>query len=340
MEFPSCSSTRLRPYSVTTVFARRSGARRVAIAVFVMAAMISTGANRAVAQSGQEAIFLLLPVGARAVGMGEAVVAQRGGSDMLWWNPSAIAGNGPADHEIALHHSTTVVGQGNALAIVWPGQGRSSFGLALNVLDLGQQTLTDDQGNSVGVASPTDFSVAATYAVAPVSWLSMGFTAKHVEAAIPCSGVCSGLGIASSQSNAVDLGIQIRPSVPLTLGAAARNLGVASAAGRPARLDVGADYLVLALERGPDKVEVHGAASLVSTVKLDSTTARFGTDIIVDEKLHVRAGYIRDQANGSGGAIGVGLQSGKLVFDIGRTYGGLTGTNDRPPTYFSLRYLW
>ena len=332
------------------------------------------------AQSGQEGIFLLLPMGARAVGMGEAVVAQRGGSDMLWWNPAAIArttsasssGNSTAsanasgiapgiapgdatavaadsaqpvlrepDHEIALHHSTTVVGQGNALAIVWPGANGSAFGVSLNVLDLGQQTLTDETGHSIGVATPTDYSVAASYAAAPANWLTIGLTAKHVEAGIPCSGVCSGLGIASSRSNGIDVGIQLRPSaLPLTIGAAARNLGIAGAAGRPGRLDVGADYAVVAFARGNDRVEVHGAASLVSTVHMDSTTSRFGTDVIVDERLHVRAGYIRDPVNGSGAAIGVGLQSGKLVFDIGRTYGGLTGTNDKPPTYFSLRYLW
>jgi len=293
------------------------------------------------AQSGQEGIFLLLPVGARAVGMGEAVVAQRGGSDLLWWNPSGIVGNGPQSHEIALHHSTTVVGQGNALAFVWPADKKTAFGLLVNVLDLGQQTLTDDQGNSIGVASPTDYSVAASYAVAPAPWLALGVTAKHVEAGIPCSGVCSGLGIASSRSNGFDIGMQFRPdAIPLTLAAAARNLGIAGAAGRPGRIDLGADYKVMAFARGNDSVEVHGAADLVSTVKMDSTTARLGTDIVVDQRLHVRAGYIRDPVNGSGGAIGVGLQSGKLVFDIGRTYGGLTGTNDKPPTYFSLRYLW
>ncbi|MEO7218452.1 MAG: hypothetical protein ABI026_09685 [Gemmatimonadaceae bacterium] len=293
------------------------------------------------AQSGQEGIFLLLPVGARAVGMGEAVVAQRGGSDMLWWNPAAVAGNGETDHEIALHHSTTVVGQGNALAILWPLQKRSAFGFAINVLDLGQQTLTDDQGQGIGVATPTDYSLGVTYAVMPISWLTFGATLKHVEAGIPCSGVCSGLGLESSRSNGGDVGIQIRPvGRPLTVGVAARNLGIAGATGRPGRLDVGADYMVVAFARGDDTVEVHGAASLIGTVRMDSTSSRFGTDVVVDQKLHVRAGYIRDPANGSGGAIGVGLQSGKLVFDIGRTYGGLTGTNDKPPTYFSLRYLW
>jgi hypothetical protein len=233
------------------------------------------------------------------------------------------------------------VGQGNALAVLWPVKNRSTLGFAINVLDLGQQTLTDDQGASIGVATPTDYSVGVTYAIVPVSWLSVGATAKHVEAGIPCSGACSGLGLTSSRSNGMDIGLQFRPGmIPLTIGAAARNLGIAGAAGRPGRLDIGADYAVVAFERGDDRVEVHGAASLVSTTGFDSTTARFGTDIVVDERLHVRGGYIRDAVNGSGGAIGVGLQSGKLVFDIGRTYGGLTGTNDKPPTYFSLRYLW
>ncbi len=236
---------------------------------------------------------------------------------------------------------TTVVGQGNALALVWPGASRSAFGLAINVLDLGQQTLTDDQGASIGVANPTDYSIAATYAIAPFSWLALGATAKHVEAGIPCSGECSGLGIASSHSNGFDLGVQFRPdAIPLTVAAAGRNLGIGGPSGRPGRLDFGADYKVVAFQRGADRVEVHGAADLVSTVNMDSTTARVGTDVVVDEKLHVRAGYIRDPVNGSGGAIGVGLQSGKLVFDLGRTYGGLTATNDKPPTYFSLRYLW
>lgn len=318
------------------------GAGTTVAAIAALAVSVAAASPRTLsAQSGQEGIFLLLPVGARAVGMGEAVVAQRGGSDMLWWNPAAIVGNGPNAHEVALHHSTTVVGQGNALAMVWPTDNRTAFGLMVNVLDLGQQTLTDDQGNSIGVASPTDYSIAASYAVAPARWLALGVTAKHVEAGIPCSGVCSGLSTASSRSNGVDVGLQFRPdAIPLTLAAAARNLGIAGVAGRPGRIDVGADYKVVAFGRGNDSVEVHGAADLVSTVNMDSTTARLGTDIVVDERLHVRAGYIRDPVNGSGGAIGVGLQSGKLVFDIGRTYGGLTGTNDKPPTYFSLRYLW
>ena len=41
---------------------------------------------------GQEvkegAPFLLIPVGARAVGQGQAVVASRLGPEAIWWNPA------------------------------------------------------------------------------------------------------------------------------------------------------------------------------------------------------------------------------------------------------------
>ena len=34
--------------------------------------------------------FLLIPVGARAVGQGQAVVASRLGPEAIWWNPASL----------------------------------------------------------------------------------------------------------------------------------------------------------------------------------------------------------------------------------------------------------
>lgn len=316
-------------------------ARRAAVAVAAVgAALVFTTAPAAArAQGGAEGVFLLLPVGARAVGMGEAVVAEQGGSDALWWNPAAVAAS--AKHEIAIHHSETVVGQGNALAAVLPVTHVGTFGLSLDVLDLGRQTATDEQGQPQGVISPTDFEYGVTYAAAPVRALALGATIKHVEARINCSGLCTNLPAGGSSANGADLGAQIRPvGSPLTVGFAARNLGVGKGDVRPARLDAGADYRVPLPPQYAELVDIHAAAGLVTTTRFDSATARVGTDITLEQRLHVRAGYIRDPANGSGGAVGVGLSSGKLVFDLARTFGGLSANGDKPPTYFSLRYLW
>lgn len=313
-------------------------ARRAAVAVAAGAAL-ALAASEAQGQGGSEGVFLLLPVGARAVGMGEAVVAQQGGSDALWWNPAAVAG--AAKREIAIHHSETVVGQGNALAAVLPFTHVGTFGVSLNVLDLGRQSATDEQGQIQGVISPTDFEYGLTYAAAPIPMLALGATIKHVEARINCSGLCANLPAGGSSANGADVGAQVRPvGSPLTIGLAARNLGVGKGSVRPTRLDAGADYRVPLPPQYADLVDIHAAAGVVTTSQFDSATARVGTDITLEQRLHVRAGYIHDAANGSGGAVGVGLSSGKLVFDLARTFGGLSANGDKPPTYFSLRYLW
>lgn len=326
---------------VTSRCSRAVNAASGFVALLLSAAVVLP--RPAHAQTGAEGLFLLLPVGARAVGMGETVVAQRGGSDALWWNPAAIADTG--EHEAAIHHSQTAPGQGNALALVLPVRGMGAIGFSLNVLDLGQQSATDDQGLTIGVITPTDFAVGLTYAVAPVPLLALGLTIKHVEATIRCSGVCTNLPIAGSAANGADLGAQLRfTDVPITLGVAARNLGIGGVGGgnmSPARFDIGGDYRIEAIERRTSHVQVHAALGVVTTTSLDSASARVGTDVIVDQRLHVRAGYIRDPSNDSHGSLGVGLSSGKLVFDIARTFGGLASSTDKgPPTYFSLRYLW
>ena len=39
-------------------------------------------------------------------------------------------------------------------------------------------------------------------------------------------------------------------------------------------------------------------------------------------------------------SLGFGLQSGSLVFDIARTFGGIPADNGQAPVYVSLRYLF
>src|SRR5688500_16375073 len=73
----------------------------------VLAADLLTGlANaRAAAQdfATEGALFLLLRVGARAVGIGQATAAAIEGSEAVWWNPAGLARQ--AKRELAIHHS-------------------------------------------------------------------------------------------------------------------------------------------------------------------------------------------------------------------------------------------
>jgi len=289
-----------------------------------------------------QALFLLLPVGARAIGMGQTAVSARNGSEGVWWNPSAMAGD--TTHEVAIHQSTTIVGQGDALSVVFPTRHIGTFAPSVNVLDLQEQESVDDQGNRQGVILPTDVVFAMTYAAAPSKLLALGATVKHVEARVRCSGLCTNLPSGGSSSNGADVGAQLRlQKIPLTIGAAVRNLGIGVPGYSPTRVDIGGSYRVLAIEQYTDQeIELYTASSVVSTTKFDSSSVRVGADIVFERKLHVRGGYVYDHFSGSGSAIGLGFVAGKLSFDLARAYGGsvLANDADHQPTYFSLRYLW
>lgn len=278
--------------------------------------------------------------------MGQTGVATRGGSEGIWGNPASIAGD--TSNEVALHHSQTVVGQGNAIALLLSTGHIGTFAAAINILDLEEQDATDGTvdgpTNRTGVILPTDVGFSLTYAAQPSKLLAVGATLKHVEARVRCSGLCTNLPTGGSSSNGADVGAQLRlQQIPLTIGADVRNLGVDRGDSRPARFDIGANYRVSAVERyTQQEIALYTAAGVVSTTGLDSASVHVGGDLVFEDRIHVRAGYVYDRENGSGTSIGFGVSTGRFAFDLARAYGGsvLSTDSDSQPTYFSLRYLW
>ena len=59
-----------------------------------------------------------------------------------------------------------------------------------------------------------------------------------------------------------------------------------------------------------------------------------------EKNIHLRAGFVGNDANGARTALGFGIGTGHLVFDIARTFGGLSADAGQTPTYLSLRYLF
>src|SRR3954469_7978221 len=99
-------------------------------------------------------LFLLLPTGAQAVGMGQTMVAAKPGSEGIWWNPASIAGGDK--RELAIHHSTTVAGVGDALSFVMPTKAHGTGALSINILNIGEQQVTDIFGEVIGRILPRD----------------------------------------------------------------------------------------------------------------------------------------------------------------------------------------
>src|SRR6478752_5498256 len=112
----------------------------------------SSGAQTPTGSEGS--LFLLLPTGAQAVGMGQTMVAAKPGSEGIWWNPASIGGLDK--RELAIHHSKTVAGVGDALSFVLPTRSFGSAALSLNILNIGEQQVKDEFDNPVGVVFPRD----------------------------------------------------------------------------------------------------------------------------------------------------------------------------------------
>ena len=307
------------------------------------------GHARAQTQSGSEgSLFLLLPTGAQAVGMGQAMVAEKPGSEGIWWNPASIAGQDK--RELAIHHSKTIAGVGDALSFVLPTSSYGAAALSLNVLNLGDQQVTDYLNQVIGVIFPRDVVLAVTYAASVAKRLSAGLNYKVVQVRFDCSGECSSVGPAVKSSRAVDLGAQYEVEVgaPLTFGVAVRNLGGKLNSTQtnqrdplPTQVEAGAMYRLKFIDHYLKDTELRAAGSYINSREFGGKSVRFGTDVMYQSKLHLRAGFVgHDRRGDASASLGFGLQNGGFVFDIARTFGGLPAEGGQAPVYVSLRYLF
>ena len=320
--------------------------RRFRVGAAVAAALLALGAGIRPAQAQgsvatEGALFLLLPVGARAVGMGQAVVADRGGGEAIWWNP---AGLGRADSfEASIHHSQTVVATGDAVSMVMPFSLLGVFAVSADVLNFGEQQVTDPTG-PVGTLLPRAFAFVGTYATGIGPRVSAGVSYKIVQLRFDCTGVCPNLESISARTSALDLGVQYEPTaaIPMTIGVALRNVGVRlqlkdsdQADPLPTRLHLGAVYRLPRME-GFEDTEIRLAGDLVDRIQVNAPSARFGAELVHQDRFFLRAGYVLE--DGGGAAIGAGVATAGLVIDIARVMGGYSAEAGEPPVHLSLRY--
>lgn len=312
-----------------------------------MAMLLAPGhlmAQEGVATEG--ALFLLLPVGGRAIGTGQAVVSTVDGSEAVWWNPAGLARQ--QKRELAIHHSEPFLETtADALTVVVPSSLLGVLALSANILDFGTEEQTDDVGNTIGSITTRSFVFAGTYASAIGKRLNVGVTYKVLQFRVSCTASCpAGLG-ASATSSAVDLGGQydLGGLAPVTLGIAVRNLGPSLQVNDnpqrdalPARVQVGARWRARPLERRTKDTQVSVTTDVVERLRGGTASYRAGIDAAWRGVASLRMGYLFDRSEASGPAIGVGIRQGGLVVDVGRQFGGLSEATGADPVHLSLRY--
>jgi hypothetical protein len=328
---------------------RRRRFRAVATAT-LLSSWLLTASALAAQLATEGATFLLIPLGAKSVSLGQAVVAEQGGTEAVWWNPAGLAR--AEKKELAVHHHESIVGTGDAVSFLYPSDLLGVLTASIFYLDIGEQPVTVPGGTQVGNILPRFLVYAATYATPIGTRVNAGLTYKVVQFRVDCTGFCSGVPVISSTGSAIDAGIQysIPIPAPVWIGVAVRNLGPKlqvkdseQADPLPTRLQVGATYQVTPLQRYARDVEVQVNADFIDELSFESPSARVGADISYRKFAYFRAGYVFKEVEGSeqyGPSIGLGLTAGSLHLDLARLFDAFSAGIDQPPTYLSVRYLF
>lgn len=295
------------------------------------------------AQNG--GLFLLVPFGARAVGQGEAVVADSTlGTEAMWWNAAALARL--PKRELAVHHSQTVIATSDMLTFAMPSRVLGTLAASAYLVNYGDQQNTDINGAVVGTITNRNYQVAVSYATPVGKRFNAGLTYKFVMLRFACSGICGNVPVLSGQSNALDLGAQyvLPTKLPITLGASVRNLGPALQIKDAAQADPLPQVVQVGLRtRLPITALTEAGATLdlgadfLNASALGGGAGGVGLTLGYREQAFLRAGYKMQPGQGRGPSVGFGFQRGALGVDISRRFDALSSQLGDPPTYVSLK---
>ncbi|MGH7645402.1 MAG: PorV/PorQ family protein [Gemmatimonadales bacterium] len=293
------------------------------------------------------ALFLVFPVGAEAVGMGQTGVALDGRGEAAFWNPAGLATL--EDKEFALHTATLAAGRTHVVSAYFPSSRLGVLGGAVYLVDYGDLESTDSSGATVGRLSPRNFEFLASYATTLGGAVALGINYKLVQFRTDCSGTCGEAPSGDGVTHALDLGGQfaLGPAHALRIGVALRHVGFAlqvqnkeQADPLPARLAVGARYRIALRPLGDDgeRLDLRVAADFDSPWgSYEDAEMRLGFDLGFREFVRLRGGYAFVEDGLSGPSVGLGVTSGSIGVDLARSF--LSGTElvVSNPTFFSFR---
>lgn len=323
---------------------RRSRARAT---VALLALVATTASAQPSGLTTEGAPFLLLPVGARAVGMGQAVVADQFGTEALWWNPAGVARSERG--EVAVHHYETIIGTGDVVSILIPSSLLGVFSVSLYALDYGDFPVTDSLGTEIGSLLTRNVAYAATYATPIGGRMSAGITFKIVQLRLDCTTGCPSL---SGTTSALDFGAQYDLGflAPMSVGVAVRNVGAPlqvndspQADPLPTRIQIGVLYRVPGMDRYAPETELQLTGDVVDRLNMESPAPRVGAELSWRRRAHLRGGYVFESARSAesaGPSMGLGLATSNLRLDIATIFEGFSTDAGKRPTYVSLRYLF
>ena len=192
---------------------------RVINVVFLFSVVFST--YPAFAQSGPGstgAVELKIPVGPRAIAMGQAFVAVADDANAVYWNPAGLnqLGGGNITVQYDKFIETVEYGWG---AVGFRMSNNFSMGLGVKILTTGNENIVDASGNQTGGTfgeSYMDIDLAGAYKLS--YYFDIGLTLKYISKSIAGT---------SASTFAGDLGLMYHTPIPhLTAGFNIQNVGM------------------------------------------------------------------------------------------------------------------
>jgi len=292
------------------------------------------------------ALFLLVPIGARAVGQGEAVVADTSlGTEGMWWNAAALARSSKT--ELAIHHAQTAFATSDMVTVAIPSRQLGTLAASAYLVNYGDLPVTVSNGDvAVGTSSNRNYLFAVAYASPVGSRFSAGLTYKLVVLRLTCTGVCGSVNVLSGSTQAFDAGVQYRVpgQVPFTVGASVRNIGPAlqlkdkdQQDDLPLTVQVGAKLRAPVQSLAASGVTVDLSADMIQSAAFGGASGGIGVVFGFRDVIFFRGGYRVQPGDGGGPSVVLGLERGGFALDFARRFDGLSAQLGQSPTYISLR---
>jgi len=327
---------------------KRVVGRCVTLAPAVVA-MVLSWPSAGDAQGREEGgLFLLLPVGAQAVGIARAMTAVSS-PESGFWNPAGLAGI--EGSRVLVYRGDHAAGTATGLSGLVPVGGRFTVGISYGLLDSGTQDLTDERGAVLGSITVRQHQAILSSAAVLSDRISSGLNLKWVQFRQSCRGQCSDGGV-RAETYATDFGFHLRGLLGQLIdlgvliahaGPHLRVQGVDRSEPLPARLRFGAAYSVLRevvdeelrirfLFEVEDRLRDPGDPALL----LGSEVA-FGTD----DQVSIRGGYVLgSHTQTDGAAVGLGLRYERFELAIARTLARGGPTLEQEPVHLTLGFVF
>ncbi len=282
--------------------------KSIGIAV-IAAALGLGGVSRAYAEGAGTSggNILSIPVGARAIAMGESYTALADDASSLYWNPAGLAllnqSQATFTHNRNIQDTTY-----NHLSVATPLES-GGLGASLTHLSFGTIPGYDNSGNATGNVSAHSAVATVGGALLGDNW-SAGAVVKGVQATLAdekATGFASDLGMNAIYPREIFGGATLRAAATI------RNLGTG---------------LKFINQRDPFPTEYRGGIALLQladrhlNVSLDAAKARdnkvafySGAEYTMARYLTLRAGYAGNHTESNGLRMGIGLNVMNFSFD-------------------------